>query len=172
MGTRSGDLDPAVVAYLARKELVAAETVEQWLNDRSGLLGVSGVSNDVRSLMKAEADGHTRAALALDLFCHRARKYIGAYLAVLDGADAVVFGGGIGENSPAIRERICAGMQWCGLTLDRQRNETAVGLSPGQALPIGSDDAGLPAFVVAVDEETAIAQETVRCLKSTPPDDA
>lgn len=172
MGTRSGDLDPAVVAYLARKELVAAETVEQWLNDRSGLLGVSGVSNDVRSLMKAEADGHTRAALALDLFCHRARKYIGAYLAVLDGADAVVFGGGIGENSPAIRERICAGMQWCGLTLDRPRNETAVGLSPGQALPIGSDDAGLPAFVVAVDEETAIAQETVRCLKSTPPDEA
>ena len=170
MGTRSGDLDPAVVAYVARKERVGAETVEQWLNDRSGLLGISELSKDVRSLLKAEANGDTRAALALDLFCYRARKYIGAYLAVLNGADAVVFGGGIGENSPVIRARICAGMQWCGLTLDRQRNEAAVGLAPEQSASIGSNDAGLPAFVVAVDEETTIAQETVRCLRSVPPD--
>src|SRR4029079_10011983 len=87
MGSRSGDIDPAVVAYLSRREGISAETVEQWLNERSGLRGLSSLSNDVRELLKAEQEGHQAAALALDLFCYRARKYIGAYLAVLDGAD-------------------------------------------------------------------------------------
>lgn len=166
MGTRSGDLDPAVMSTLARREQVDAQTVEQWLNERSGLLGASGLSNDVRTLLEAERKQDARAALALDLFCYRARKYVGAYLAVLDGADAVVFGGGIGEHAPSIRARICEGMEWCGLILSQERNERTVGLAPGQGAWISSDLAGLAAAVVAVDEETRIARETARCLGS------
>jgi acetate kinase len=165
MGTRSGDIDPAVVAYLSRREGVSAETVEQWLNERSGLRGLSSLSNDVRELLKAEQEGHQAAALALDLFCYRARKYIGAYLAVLDGADAIIFGGGIGEHAPVIRERICAGMDWCGLLLDPQLNTVAVQPQPDQMMSISSDSAKLPVYIVGVDEETAIARETVACLK-------
>jgi acetate kinase len=164
MGTRSGDLDPAVVGYLSRRESVGIEAVEQWLNERSGLLGVSGLSNDVRDLVNTEKQGNPRAALALDLFCYRARKYVGAYLAVLEGADAVVFGGGIGEHSPDIRGRICRGMEWCGIRLDQARNAAAVKLSPGDGIRISADEASLPVYVVAVDEESTIARETVRCL--------
>ena len=163
MGTRSGDVDPAIVSYLARRERVDADSVEHWLNERSGLLGVSGLSHDVRELLKVERQDE-RAWLALDLFCHRARKYLGAYLAVLGGADAVIFGGGIGEHAPSIRERICQGMQWCGLMVDQVRNETAVDLQAGTGARISPDHAALPAFVVAVDEEISIAKETVRCL--------
>lgn len=166
MGTRSGDIDPSVVAYLSRREGVSAETVEQWLNERSGLLGVSGLSNDVRELLKAEQDGHRQAALALDLFCYRVRQYIGAYLAVLNGADAVIFGGGIGEHAPVIRERICTGMDWCGLVLNPSRNASANDPEPGQVLQIHADSASLRAYVVGVDEETIIARETVSCLRS------
>lgn len=167
MGTRSGDLDPALVPYLARREGVDADTVEGWLNERSGLLGVSGLSHDMRALLAAaerEPDG--RAALAIELFCYRARKYVGAYLAALGGADAVLFGGGIGEQAPDIRARICAGMEWGGLRLDPARNAEAVGLAPGQGARIGPEDAGLPAYVIAVDEERWIARETVRCLRA------
>lgn len=164
MGTRSGDIDPSVVAYLSRREGVSAETVEQWLNKRSGLRGLSGLTNDVRDLLTAEQGGHQRAAVALDVFCYRVRKYIGAYLAVLNGADAVIFGGGIGEHAPAIRERICTGMEWCGLRIDPQRNAAANAPQSGEVLQISVDAAAFPAYVVGVDEETAIAQETVACL--------
>jgi acetate kinase len=166
MGTRCGDLDPAVVAYLSRREGVDVQTVEQWLNEQSGLLGVSGLSHDVQDLLKAEQEGHQQAALALDLFCYRVRKYIGAYLAVLGGADAVVFGGGIGEHAPVIRARICAGMEWCGLVLNPQRNAAVIDPQPGQVIAISADTTSLPAYVIGVDEETAIARETVACLQS------
>lgn len=164
MGTRSGDLDPAIVAYLARREGVGPDEVERWLNERSGLLGLSGLSHDMRDLLRAEQNGNPRAALALRSFCHRARKYIGAYLAVLGGADALVFGGGIGENSPAIRARLCEGMAWCGIELDRARNEAVHGLAAGAAALISREDSRLPCYVVGVDEEIEIARETVRCL--------
>ena len=166
MGTRSGDIDPSVVAYLSRREGVTPEIIEEWLNERSGLLGLSGLSNDVRELLKAEQDGHRQAALALDLFCYRVRKYIGAYLAVLNGANAVIFGGGIGERAAVIRERICAEMAWCGLVLNPSRNAAANAPQPGEALQISSDSASLPAYVVGVDEESVIARETVSCLRS------
>ena len=166
MGTRSGDVDPSVVSYLAEKEHVAASVVESWLNERSGLLGVSGRTNDMRTLlMAANDDQDKRARLAIELFCYRARKYIGAYLAVLGGADAVVFGGGIGEASPDIRARISQGMEWCGLRLDTDRNNSAVGLAPGRGSQISHDGATLAAYVVAANEETWIARETVRCLR-------
>jgi acetate kinase len=166
MGTRSGDLDPAVMSFLARREQVSAEQVEQWLNEQSGLLGISGLSHDMRQLLQAaEQEHHAGATLAIEVFCYRARKYLGAYLAALGGADAVVFGGGIGEQAPAIRARICDGMDWCGLQLDPERNAQAVAIAAGSAVQISRDEARLGAYVVAVDEETWIAQETVRCLR-------
>jgi len=165
MGTRSGDLDPSVVSFLCEKEKVDAGQVERWLNENSGLLGLSGRTNDMRELLYAATqEGEERAQLAIELFCYRVRKYIGAYLAVLGGADAIVFGGGIGEASPDIRARICEGMEWCGLQLDTDRNGAAVGLLPGTSSRISQDGASLNAYVVAADEETWIAQETVRCL--------
>ena len=168
MSTRSGDLDPAIVAYLVRREGMAAEEVERWLNERSGLLGMSARSKDINDLLSAaEQEGDKRSALAIDVFCYRARKYLGAYLAALGGADAVVFGGGIGEHVPAVRAWICAGMEWCGLTIEKDRNAQAVGISAGTAACISPDSAALPAFVVPADEESWIARETVACLSET-----
>jgi acetate kinase len=161
MGTRSGDLDPAIVAHLARAEDVDADTVDKWLNERSGLLGLSGRSADVRELLAAEASD-ARARLALDVFCYRARKYIGAYLAALGGADAVVFTGGIGEHAPEVRARICRDLGWCGLALDGPRNDAA----RGATARISRDGAGLAAWVIPTDEERVIAEDTRACLMS------
>ena len=160
MGTRSGDIDPSVVSFLAHSEAVDAEEVEGWLNSRSGLLGVSGFSSDMRELLEAEAQGNSKAALAVDMFCYRVRKCIGAYLAALGGADAVAFGGGIGERSPAIRARICADMDWCGLSLDGGLNDSVVGSEER----ISSSDAAVRVYVIPVDEAAVMAQEAARCL--------
>ncbi|TKS62331.1 MAG: hypothetical protein EWM73_02566 [Nitrospira sp.] len=169
MGTRSGDLDPAVVRHLVRKEGLSVDEVERLLNERAGLLGVSGLSRDMRELLDAaEGKPDSRAALAVDMFCYRVRKYIGAYLAVLGGADALVFGGGIGERSAVIRARICEGMGWCGIRLDPLRNETAVGLAPGQAMKISEEEAPLACYVAGVDEEIEIARATFDCVVKRP----
>jgi acetate kinase len=160
MGTRAGDLDPALVGHLARRESVDVGEVERWLNERSGLLGVSGRSRDMRELLAAEGDD-PRARLAVEMFCYRARKYVGAYLAALGGADGVVFTGGIGEQAPEVRARICAGMAWCGLALDPVRNAAAV----GREAPIGADGARMAAWVVPTDEERIIARDTVARLR-------
>jgi acetate kinase len=161
MGTRSGDLDPSLPGFLARHEGVEIEEVEHWLNTRSGLLGVSGRSRDMRDLLKAAQQGDASADLAVEMFCYRIRKYIGAYLAVLGGANAVIFGGGIGENAPAVRALICNGMDWCGIRLDDERNAKAVG-SEGR---ISVDDATVHAYVIPVDEAVMIARETLHCLQ-------
>src|SRR5438445_13300787 len=121
MGTRSGDLDPALVSYLADRESVGAAEIESWLNKRSGLLGLSGLSNDVRELISAY-DANPRARLAIEVFCYRARKYLSAYLAVLGGTGAVIFSGGIRENAPLIRVMTRAGMESCALPLDHDQN--------------------------------------------------
>ena len=160
MGTRSGDVDPALVSYLAQEEKVDAVEVEHWLNKRSGLLGVSGLSNDMRELM-AVYDTNSRARLAVEVFCYRARKYLSAYLAVVGGAEAVIFSGGIGENSPAIREKICQNMEWCGLKFDSAANSLTVGRD-GR---ISGADSRLKAFVVRTDEELIIARETGRRIR-------
>jgi acetate kinase len=160
MGTRTGDLDPTVVSYLSHKEGVSSTEVETWLNERSGLLGVSGRSNDMRELL-AHAAADARARLAIDLFCYRARKYIGAYLTVLGGAAAVVFSGGIGEHSPLIRAKICDGMQWCGLELDPERNAAVVGAEGAIALP----RAAIQSYVIPSDEELLIARDTIGALR-------
>jgi acetate kinase len=161
MGTRSGDLDPSLVGFLARGEEVSAEEVEGWLNTRSGLLGVSGHSGDMRELLEAEREGDLRASLAVDMFCYRVRKCIGAYLAVLDGADAIIFGGGIGENAPEVRARICAGLGWCGLLVDADRNAEAIGAETR----ISSDVSPLQAYVIPVDEASIIVRDTLGCLR-------
>jgi acetate kinase len=155
MGTRSGDLDPAIVAHLAREEGVDAATVDRWLNERSGLLGLSGRSGDVRELLAAGATD-VRARLALDVFAYRARKYVGAYLAVLGGADALIFTGGIGEHAPEVRARVCRDLEWCGLGLDPARNAAA----RGAEAKISRDDARLAAWVIPTDEERVIAEDT------------
>jgi acetate kinase len=160
MGTRCGDLDPALPGFVARQEGVDVTEVEAWLNTRSGLLGVSGRSADMRELLTAEAQGDAAAALAVEMFCYRVRKCIAAYLAVLGGATAVVFGGGIGENAPVVRERICATMAWCGLTLDPARNAAA----GGAEAQISTDAARLHAYVIPVDEAAVIARDTAHCL--------
>jgi acetate kinase len=165
MGTRSGDIDPAIVNLIATKEGLSPHEVEMVLNTQSGLLGISGLTNDMRVLQQ-ELKEHDdrRVRLAVEVFSYRARKYIGAYLACMEGADAVVFTGGIGENSADIRNRICSGMEWAGLKVDKSRNEQAV----GKEAEISTDDSTLKAYVIPTDEELLIARDTVRCIAGEP----
>ena len=165
MGTRSGDLDPAIVSVIARKEGMSSSEVDTLLNTQSGLLGISGLTNDMREL-QAELREHDdrRVRLAIEIFCYRARKYIGAFLASMGGADAVVFTGGIGENSPDVRARICAGMEWAGLRLDANKNQETV----GREGTISSEDSKLLAYAIPTDEELLIARDTVRVILGEP----
>jgi acetate kinase len=162
MGTRSGDLDPAILDYLAAKEGLTLPEIEGLLMKQSGLLGVSGLTNDMRELL-AEAEEHDdrRAWLAIEIFCYRARKYIGSYLAALGGADAVVFAGGVGENSPGLRTRICEGLQWAGLEISPSRNAEMVGRKEGK---ISASGARMEAWVIPTDEELLIARDTFRVV--------
>ncbi len=157
MGTRCGDIDPAVVFYMAKRAGLSLEDLDRILNKESGLLGVSGVSNDMRDCLAAADDGNADAALAVELFVYRIVKYIGAYFTVLPGCDAVVLTGGIGENSLPIRRRICQGLQRLGAEADEERNNSIVG---GKAGPITTDDSSLPVWVIPTDEELMIARET------------
>jgi acetate kinase len=157
MGTRSGDIDPALIGYLARKENVPAEVVERWLNIESGLLGISGLSQDMRVLTeRAAAD--QRATLALNVFSYRAKKYVGAYFAAMGGASAVVFGGGIGENAAGIRQSICEGLEPLGLELDLARNAVTL----GREGCIARDGSRLPAYVIPTDEGLMMAHLALR----------
>jgi acetate kinase len=162
MGTRSGDLDPAVVDYVATKEGLSLAQTEGLLNKQSGLLGISGLTNDMRELL-AEADEHDdrRSWLAIEIFAYRARKYIGAYLAALGGADAVVFAGGIGENAPSVRAMICKELSWAGLDLDAAKNEATVGGAEGR---VSTEESRLEGWVIPTDEELLIARDTVRVI--------
>jgi acetate kinase len=160
MGTRSGDVDPALVPFLAERERVDAEAVLDRLNHASGLLGVSGRSADVRDLLAAERSGDQRAGLALEMFCYRIRKCIGAYGAALGGADAVVFGGGIGEHSPEVRARVCTGLENLGIVLDTVRNQAAVGVEA----TVSADGSLVGVEVLPVEEATIIARDTARTL--------
>lgn len=160
MGTRSGDLDPSLISFFARQENADVTEVDEWLNFKSGLLGVSGLSGDMRELIKASTNGSSQASLAVDMFCYRASKYLGAYLVALEGAEAVVFGGGIGENSPEIRAGICQSLKWCGLIIDPDRNSRTIGIE-GR---ISTDGSRIHAYVIPVDEEAIIIQDTASCL--------
>ncbi len=165
MGTRSGDLDPAVASLISTKEGMSPSEVDTLLNTQSGLLGISGLTNDMRELL-AELKDHDdrRVGLAVEVFCYRARKYIGAYLAAMGGADAVVFTGGIGENSPEIRARICESLEWAGLKIDAALNQQTV----GREGLISTDDSKLLAYAIPTDEELLIARDTVRVILEKP----
>jgi len=162
MGTRSGDVDAGAILHLILHEKMAAREVLDLLNTGSGLKGLSGVSNDMRDLLKAEADGNPRAALAVDTFCYRARKYIGAYLAAMNGADALIFTGGIGENSAEIRARICSGIEALGVAI----NDAANNASSHDDRRIGT--AAVDVWVVPTEEELLIARDTLRCILGIP----
>ena len=172
MGTRSGDLDPAILDYVAAKEGLSLSDVEGVLNKQSGLLGLSGLTNDMRELL-AEAREHDdrRAKLAIDLFCYRARKYIGAYLAAMNGADAIVFSGGIGEHAPEVRAQICDRLEWLGVVLDPAANTGATGTTGttgttgGDAVRISAAASRLEVWVIPTDEELLIARDTVRVVQ-------
>jgi Acetate kinase len=162
MGTRSGDLDPAILDFISAKEGMSSREVDAMLNKQSGLLGVSGLTSDMRELLAEEAaNGDRRARLAIDLFCHRARKYIGAYLATMNGADALLFSGGIGENSPDVRARIVADMSWLGIVADPAKNAALTGGREGR---FDADGSRVQLWVVPTDEELLIARDTWRVV--------
>jgi acetate kinase len=160
MATRSGDVDPTLPALLGKLEGLTAADVEALLNEQSGLLGLSGRSARIGDLLEAERAGDARSALAVEMFCYRVRKQIGAYLAALGGADAVVFGGGIGEHQPGVRERCCAGLEWLGLTLDRERNASRA----EDERVISGEGSRIAVLVASVDEEQLLVRDALDCL--------
>ena len=154
MGTRTGDFDPAILFYLADKGYDIKQ-LNTLCNKKSGLLGISGKSNDMRNLGELAAGGDQRAQLAIDIFCYRVRKYIGMYAAVLDGVHAVVFTGGIGENSPEVRAKICGGMTSLGIDVDPDNNQ-----STRQEGDVSTDTSQAAVLVIPTNEEQAIAKDT------------
>jgi acetate kinase len=160
MGSRSGDLDPAILLHVMAKEDLGPGELNALLNKHSGLLGVSGLSNDMRKLLEAEATGNDRAKLAVDMFCYRLRKYIASYVGVLGGLDALVFTGGIGENSATVRERSVAGLTAMGVVIDPAANAEARGREADVAPP----GAGCRVLVVPTNEELLIARDTYRIV--------
>jgi acetate kinase len=162
MGSRSGDVDAGAVLHLITHEHRDPAALLQILNGASGLKGISGISNDMRDLLREAHGGNERAALAVDAFCYRIRKYIGTYLAAMNGADVLIFTGGIGENSALIRAQICEGLSNLGITVDPEANER----DNREAREIGASK--IPVWVVPTDEELLIARDTLRCILKIP----
>ena len=161
MGTRSGDVDCAVVEYLSQKKgWTVAETLS-YLNKKGGVSGISGVSSDFRDLTSARAEGNKRAALAMDMFNYACKKYIGAYAAAMNGVDCIVFTAGVGENMPHIREEICGNMEYLGLWLDKEKNYQK---NDGTIHDISGEGAKVKVLVIPTNEELVIARETVELL--------
>jgi acetate kinase len=156
MSSRSGDLDPGLVSYLARTEQMSAPQFQEMVNHASGLLGVSEISSDVRDLLARESED-VRAAEAVALFCYQAKKWIGSFAAALGGVDTLVFAGGIGENSPLIRGRICDGLGFLGIELNEGHNKNNASL-------ISSDRGRVAVRVICTDEELMIARSIIRVL--------
>jgi acetate kinase len=161
MGTRCGDLDPGVLAFLEREAKLSASQSEEVLNKKSGLLGLSGVSSDMREVLKAADQGHQRALLALKAYCYRVRKYIGAYVAAMGGLDTVVFTGGVGQGSAVVRALALQGLECMGIKLDAEHNRDARG---EEIARISTDDSKVAVLVVPTDEERMMAREALRTL--------
>ena len=159
MGTRSGDLDPGVIEYIAKKEHLTLEEVLKVLNKESGVLGLSGVSSDFRDLTEAMEQGNEQAAVAVEAFCYRVAKHIGAYTAALNGVDAIVFTAGIGEKAAHIRSMICDYLGFLGITIDEEKNAVR-----GKETEISTPDSKVSVFVIPTNEELAIARETAALL--------
>ncbi|RDB35064.1 MAG: acetate kinase [Spirobacillus cienkowskii] len=166
MGTRAGDLDASIPEFIAHKEGITLSDIDILLNKASGLLGISGLTNDMRELLAEEKEHHDRrASLAIDMFNNRIKHYIGAYLAEMGGADAILFTGGIGENSAEIRKRICHGLEFLGIGLDDKLNEQKCFGAEGD---ISSANSKIKTWVIPTNEELMIARDTFRCVKGLP----
>jgi acetate kinase len=166
MGTRSGDVDPGILAHLARTEGITGKQFDDLLNKQSGLLGLSGISSDMREVERAAAGGDHRALVALKTFCYRVRKYIGAYVAAMGGLDVIVFTGGIGQGSAGVRSLALQGLRCMGIQLDEERNRDARGFQ--EVCRISTDASAVTVLVVPTDEERMIARETLRALRREP----
>ncbi len=160
MGTRCGDIDPAIVTFIMEKEGLDINGINNLMNKKSGVYGISGVSSDFRDIEQAALDGNERAQLALDKFNIRVKKYIAAYAAVMGGVDAIVFTAGLGENSAFNREKICEGLQFMGVKLDKEKNNVR-----GKESIVSTDDSEVKILVVPTNEELMIAKDTVELLK-------
>jgi len=163
MGSRSGDIDPGIIFFLAREAGLDLAQLDSLLNRKSGLLGISGLSNDVRTLIKAADEGEERAALALEMFAYRVKKYIGAFMAALGGCDAIIFTGGIGENATSLRRQICSGLEALGICLDPAHNDAARDCEADISAP----QSKVSILVAPTNEELEIAQETARIVQQT-----
>lgn len=161
MGTRSGDIDTGAVTYLMEREGYNAKKISDILNKQSGLLGISGVSSDMREVEAAADGGNDRAKLAISMFVYRVRKYIGAYIAAMNGIDAIVFTGGIGENNQPIREAVCLGLSGLGVDLDLEQNKKIRGVEG----TISTPSSKIKVIVIPTDEEYMIASDTLDLVK-------
>lgn len=163
MGTRCGDIDAAIVGFLMRHENITYTETESILNQQSGFLGISGLSNDCRVLEKMSVQGDTRAKAALEVFCYQIQKYIGAYTAAMNGLDCIVFTGGIGENSASVRKEICTGIDYLGIHISQDKNEWVK--SNGGEGVISTDQSKVKICVIRTNEELMIAKESVEVLR-------
>ncbi|PHS32045.1 MAG: acetate kinase [Alkaliphilus sp.] len=160
MGTRCGDIDPAITTFIMDKELLDTAGLNNLMNKKSGILGISGVSNDFRDVEEAADNGNERAQLALDVFHNRVKKYIGAYAAIMGGIDAVVFTAGLGENSPETREAVCEGLEFLGIEIDKVKNKVR-----GKQTVVTTDDSKAKVILIPTNEELMIARDTVALVK-------
>ena len=156
MGTRSGDIDPAILEFLAKKEGMDITSLMNMLNKKSGVHGVSGISSDFRDLSAGAAEGNKRAQIALDVFCYRVAKYVGSYVAAMNGVDAIVFTAGIGENDGYVRNEVCKYLGYLGVQIDEEANKKR-----GEEVVISTADSNVKVLVIPTNEELAIARETV-----------
>ncbi|MCJ8326942.1 MAG: acetate kinase [Campylobacterales bacterium] len=161
MGTRSGDLDPAVLAYLMEKKEMSAEQLVNYLNKSSGLLGISGISSDLREIIEASTNGDEKALLAIDMKCNRIKKYICSYAGILGGVDAICFTAGIGENADLIREKVCSGLEFMGISLDKEKNK----VRNSENREINTDNSKTKIFIIPTNEELVIARDTYKLTK-------
>lgn len=161
MGTRCGDIDPEIVIFLMHKMHMDSNQTKDFLNKKSGVLGISGISSDFRDIMQAAAEGNYRAQLAMDVFAHRVKKYIGSYIAVMNGVDAVVFTAGLGENSPMMRQLICDDLSFLGMKVDNEKNQVC-----GKEIDISAADATTRVLVIPTNEELMIALDTYNVINA------
>jgi acetate kinase len=162
MGTRSGDLDPAIILHVMAREELTLHEANTLLNKHSGLAGISGVSSDMREIVESSNDGHSNAKLALEAYCYRLKKYIAGYIGALGGLDALVFTAGVGENSPIVRQKSCEKLDFFGIKINEEKNKQAI----GKELDISADDARIRTLVVPTNEELVIAQDTQRIVEA------
>lgn len=172
MGTRAGDIDAGIIEFVAQKENISLGEVFNALNKKSGLLGISGLTNDMRDLEAAEenepeTENGKRSKLALDIYVHRTKKYIGSYLAEMNGADAIIFAGGVGENADIIRERICSNLEWFGIEIDKELNKKTIRGAEGN---VATANSKVKIFVIPTNEELLIARDSFCIINNLPID--